>query len=152
MAHPGPNPISEPETIALTNYMDQFKFNLRMYLATHSFGNYLLWPFGFAFNTYVPNWQEHELVGQRWVDKIQETTGTFYRLGNSATILYTANGASDDHAMAYANANLAFTLELTGGGSSGFDFPQDRIFDLVKETFLGYREFALYIGDHYNYD
>ena len=91
---------------------------------------YLLWPFGFDFDLYVKNWKEHDLVGQRWVDKIQETIGTY--------------------ALVYAN--LAFTLELTGGGSSGLDFPQDRIFDVVNETFFGYREFALYIGDHYNYD
>lgn len=120
-----------------------------MYLSTHSFGNYLLWPYGYAFNTFVPNWQEHELVGQRWVDTIFQATGTFYELGNSADLLYTANGASDDHAVAYANAHIAFTLELTGGGSSGFDFPQERVLELSRETFLGYRQFALYIGDTY---
>lgn len=111
-----------------------------------------MWPFGFDFNVYIKNWKEHEEVGQRWVDTINKATGTFYRLGNSADILYTANGASDDHAVAYANANLAFTLELTGGGNEGFDFPQNRAADLARETFLGYREFALYIGEHYNYD
>lgn len=132
--------------------MESFKFNLRMYLSTHSYGNYVLWPFGFAFNTYIQNWREHVEVGQRWVDAINEATGTFYDLGNSADLLYTANGASDDHAVAYANANLAFTLELTGGGRDGFDFPQDRLADLLRETFLGYRQFGLYIGDHYNYD
>lgn len=142
-----------------------------MYLATHSYGNYLLWPFGFDFDVYIKNWKEHEEVGKLWVNTIQEATGTFYLLGNSADILYTANGASDDHAVALANANLAFTLELTGeclvklthltdfdffnalgGGRNGFDFPQDMVHDLVKETFLGYRQFGLYIGSHYNYD
>lgn len=132
--------------------MESFKYNLRLYLSTHTYGNYVLWPFGFDFNVYVKNWKEHELVGQRFVDAIRNATGTSYRLGNSADILYTANGASDDHAVAYANANLAFTLELTGGGANGFDFPQDRINDLVKETFLGYREFGLYIGETYNYE
>lgn len=69
-------------------------------------------------------------------------------MGNSADILYTANGkyfrwswvekpdlflsntgASDDHAVAFANANLAYTLELTGGGKDGFDYPQDKVKD-----------------------
>lgn len=122
-----------------------------MYLSTHSYGNYLLWPFGFDFNVYIKNWKEHEEVGQRWVNTINQATGTNYRLGNSADLLYTANGASDDHAVAYANANLAFTLELTGG-RYGFDYPQDMVADLAKETFLGYREFGLYIGEHYNYE
>lgn len=152
LGYPGPSPISEPETLALTSYMESFKFNLRMYLSTHSYGNYLLWPFGFAFNVYVKNWKEHVEVGQRWVDTVNKATGTFYRLGNSADLLYTANGASDDHALAFANANLAFTLELTGGGSRGFDFPQDMVAALARETFLGYREFGLFIAERYNYD
>lgn len=111
----------------------------------------MLWPFGFEFDVYIKNWKEHILVGQRWVDAIQRATGKFYDLGNSADLLYTANGASDDHAVAFANANLAFTLELTGGGPNGFDFPEEEVFELAKETFLGYREFGLYIGDNYNY-
>lgn len=132
--------------------MESFKHNLRLYLSTHSYGPYVLWPFGFAFDTYVKNWKEHVELGQRWVDAIYAVKETFYVLGNSADLLYTANGASDDHALAYANANLAYTLELTGGGSVGFDFPEDELHDLVTETFLGYREFGLYIGEHYNYD
>jgi hypothetical protein len=52
--------------------------------------------------------------------------------------------------VAFANANLAYTLELTTG--YGFVYPQDMIHDLAKETFLGYRQFGLYIGENYNYD
>jgi hypothetical protein len=142
--------LSEPEIIALTTYMESFKHNLRMYLSTHSYGTMLLWPFGFDF-IYIKNWKEHEEVGRRWYHKVKETTGTEYLLGNSADILYTANGASDDHAVAFANANLAFTLELPGGGRNGFDFPEEEIFQLVQETFLGYREFGLFVGERYNY-
>jgi hypothetical protein len=61
-------------------------------------------------------------------------------------------GASDDFAVSYGNANLAYTLELTGGGNAGFDYPQDMIYDLVQETFIGYREFALYIKERFNYE
>jgi hypothetical protein len=35
-----------------------------------------------------------------------------YEVGNSADILYTANGASDNFALPNANANLAYTIEL----------------------------------------
>jgi hypothetical protein len=41
---------------------------------------------------------------------------------------------------------------LTGGGRDGFDFPQDRINDLVKETYIGYRQFALFIKERFNYE
>lgn len=151
----------------MANYMESFKYNLRLYLATHTYGNYVLWPFGYAFNVYVSNYMEHQIAGQRFVDAIRYTTGTDYLLGNSADLLYTAYGASgkyflkksdasliillaDDFAVAYANAHLAFTLELTGGGQYGFDFPEERIYDLVRETFLGYRALALYIDEHFD--
>ncbi|CRL08319.1 CLUMA_CG021383, isoform A [Clunio marinus] len=142
IGYPGPHALSEPETVALTSYMESFKFNLRLYLSTHSYGDYVLWPFGFASNVYIKNWREHDEVGKLWANAIRAATGKEYRVGNSADILYTANGASDDHAVAHANANLAYTLELTGGGSAGFDFPQDKVYDLAVETFLGYRQFG----------
>lgn len=55
----------------------------------------------------------------------------------------------DDFAIAKANANLAYTLELTTG--SDFRYPEDRIEELVKGTFMGLREFGLYIAETYNY-
>lgn len=131
--------------------MESFKFNLRMYLSTHSYGDLVLWPFGFEFDVYIKNWKQHSQVGQLWADAIFAATGKVYEVGNSADILYTANGASDDHAVAFANADLAYTLELTGGGPNGFDFPEENVFELAQETFLGYRQFGLYIGERYNY-
>jgi hypothetical protein len=61
-------------------------------------------------------------------------------------------GASDDFAAAYAHADFAYTLELTGGGANGFDYPQDKIYDLVRETFIGYRQFGLHIKQRFNFD
>jgi len=149
--HPGPSPVSEPETEALVSYMDGFKHNLKLYLSTHSFGNYVLWPFGFEFDVYIKNWKEHMYVADLFVNEILGATGTSYRPGNSADILYTANGASDDHAVAYANAQLAYTLELTGG-TFGFDYPAELARALAAETFLGYRQMALYIAENYYFD
>lgn len=84
-----------------------------------------------------------------FVNEIKSATETEYLPGNSADILYTANGASDDHAVAYANAQLAYTLELTGGGTFGFDYPAEDAHALAAETFLGYRRMALYIAETY---
>lgn len=128
--------------------MESFKHNLKLYLSTHSYGNYVLWPFGFDFNVYIKNWKEHMYLADLFVNEILGATGTEYEPGNSADVLYTANGASDDHAVAYANAQLAYTLELTGG-SHGFVYPAELAHDLAKETFLGYRRMALYIAENY---
>jgi Zinc carboxypeptidase len=123
-----------------------------MYLSIHSAGPQILWPFGFDFDVYTKNWKEHQLVGNLWADAVYEATGTKFEVGNSADILYTANGASDDFAMAYANANLAYTVELPPSDYNWHDYPQDMVYDLAKGIFFGYRAFGLYIGDNYNYE
>lgn len=90
--HPGPHALSEPETRAVASYMESFKGNLRLYLSTHSYGSYVLWPFGFEFNVYIKNHKEHQLLGEKYANAIRAATGEDYEVGNSADILYTANG------------------------------------------------------------
>lgn len=76
----------------MANYMKGFKHNFRLYLSTHTYGNLVLWPFGFAFDLYIKNHKDHHELGLRFANAIKEATGTDYRVGNSADILYTANG------------------------------------------------------------
>lgn len=151
MLHPGPFPLSEAETLAVANYMDKFKHNLALYVATHSYGPMVLWPYGFAFDLYVNNWNDHQTAGDRWRSAIlaRGADATDYEVGNSADILYTANGASDDHAISIGRAKMAFTVELPQRGNTGFVYPEEFIYDLVQETFIGYRELGLYIAETY---
>lgn len=44
---------------------------------------------------------------------------------------------------------LVYTLELTRGGATGFDFPESQIGGLVRETFHGYRAIGLHIAQNY---
>jgi hypothetical protein len=148
--HPGPFALSEEETFAVARYMDTFKTNFALYLATHSYGPMVLWPFGFEFDLYINNWRDHQEAGEKWKEAVLGGGGEDYEVGNSADILYTANGASDDYAIAMTKAKMAYTLELPGGGTRGFDFPEEQIYDLVKSTFLGYQAFGHYIAEKYN--
>lgn len=90
--YPGAYGFSEPETVAMGKYMVSFKDNLRLYLSTHSAGNYILWPFGFKFDGYVKNYKEHQKLGERVANVVRNATGTDYLTGNAADILYTATG------------------------------------------------------------
>lgn len=132
--------------------MKTFSYNLRLYFSVHSAGAQILWPFGFDFGVYVKNWKEHAAVGKLWADAVFESTGTVYEVGNSADVLYLANGASDDYSLAYANANLAYTIELPPSDYNWHDYPQDMAFGLAKGTFSGYRALGLYIGERFNYE
>jgi hypothetical protein len=90
--YPGDFALSEPETAAVAKYMESFKTNLRLYLSTHTYGAYVLWPFGFAMDVYIKNHKEHQVLGDKYANAIFNATGRRYRVGNSADVLYTANG------------------------------------------------------------
>lgn len=93
----------------------------------------------------IANWQEHDDLGQRFANAIFQTYGTRYTVGNSAILLYPAYGASDDYA-ASLGVNLAYTIELPGGGVLGFDLPPSRIANVVHETWMGFQEMLKYVG------
>lgn len=44
----GDRPLSEPETQIIDNIMEKIKHECKLYLTLHSFGNYLLYPWGFT--------------------------------------------------------------------------------------------------------
>lgn len=105
----------------------------------------------YFFNTFiirsirVENYQDHIDVGKLARYAIYERHGTYFELGNSAEILYIASGASDDYAIGGANIPMAFTVELPGGGTGGFDIEPERIQEVLIETYPGIREFGKYI-------
>lgn len=130
--------------------MESFNHNLKLYIATHSYGPLVLWPWGFQFNLPVANWREHDALGNAFVDAARAAGNEDdWEVGNGADVLYISFGASDDFAMAYGKAKLGYTIELPSAGH-GFEYPQDMIERLVKEMFMGYRAMGLYIGDRYH--
>lgn len=142
--------MSEAETFAENNYMTQYRPNVRMYISVHSWGDMVLWPWGYVGSPgWISNWQYHNEVGQNWADAIRAATGKNYVVGNIADILGNAFGASDDHMSGEQGVNLSYTLELTGGGSTGFDFPESQIGNLNRESYHGYAAFSLYVARTY---
>lgn len=90
-------------------------------MSVHSWGDMVLWPWGFSGSTgWISNWQYHQDVGMLWHDAVRAATGKVYRVGNIADILGNAFGASDDHMSGGQGVELVYTLELTGGGLTGF--------------------------------
>lgn len=118
-----------------------------MYISVHSFGDMVLYPWGYSGSPgWITNWQHHHNIGVLWANAIRQATGKQYVVGNIADILGNAFGASDDHMSGVHGIEIVYTLELTGGGQTGFDFPEAQIGSLVRETFWGYRAFSLYVG------
>lgn len=114
----------------------------------HSYGQYLLYPWGYTDS--LPD-DAHELNGLavRVEKAIREIRGTRYKIGSSTNVLYAAAGGSDDWAKAVAGIQLSYTIELPGGGSSGFDLPPSKILKVVSETFEGVKVYQRYIQEKF---
>lgn len=49
----GPTPFSEPESIAVNNYLEQHHSEFDIYLSFHSYGHQILFPFGHTYDRIV---------------------------------------------------------------------------------------------------
>jgi len=112
----GPSPGSEPETQAMIGLMDEI--HPVFHISYHSFGQLLLYPFGFQVNT--PSADDPIYVAWAGTDKKPAVPGFDPGVGAD---LYTTNGEQTDFAAA-EEGSLAMTPELSeGNDQNGFEFP-----------------------------
>lgn len=130
--------------------MMQFKYKLKVYVSMHSYSSFLLFPYSFDF-VYINNWRQHQELCQIYVDTINRITRFKpYTYGHSASEFYLANGVSDDFVIGKAKAKMSIVIELPEGGRHGYDFPEEDIDDLVKETFEGLKQIGIYVGNSFH--
>ena len=112
----GTSPGSEPETQAMIGLIEDI--HPVFHISYHSFGQLLLYPFGFQVNT--PSADDPIYVAWAGTDKKPAVQG--FNPGVGAD-LYTTNGEQTDWAAA-DEGSLAITPELSeGNDQNGFEFP-----------------------------
>jgi hypothetical protein len=130
----GPAPFSEPETRAIRDLL--IDTHPTYHISYHSFGELLLYPFGFQVNT--PSADDPIYVAWAGTDKKPAVQG--YNPGVGAD-LYTTNGEQTDYAAA-VQGSLAITPELgEGNQNSGFEFPDSE--GEIQHEFLINKDFAV---------
>lgn len=144
----GPEPFSEPETTALKNFILKYQDQLKLYLTFHSYGQYILYPWGYT-SDLPEDVDELDSLGRKVNDAIRAVDGTRYTVGSSTNVLYAAAGGSDDWAKGVAGVQLSYTIELPGGGMGGFDLPPSEILDVCVETFEGVKVYLKHIEDKF---
>lgn len=141
---------SEPEVQIISNLLRENRNNIKLYLAVHSYGDYLLYPFGFNKGIHNENEANLQSLGIRVASAIRRVNASRnYVVGNSASALYPASGASDDFAAGAVGIDYAYTVELSGGGNQGFDLEPSKIQTVSNEIFAGYREYAIWVGENF---
>ncbi|SMY25063.1 unnamed protein product [Zymoseptoria tritici ST99CH_1A5] len=127
-----------PENKALVSQMTgvSAKQPIALYLDFHSYGNYLLSPYGYTAS--VPaNSASQVSLAQKAGAAIKAVYGTEYTVGPSGATLYPTTGSSADFATDIAKAKYAYAIELRDKGQNGFVLPPDQIVPTGQEVLAG---------------
>ncbi|KAH8257211.1 hypothetical protein KR038_005831 [Drosophila bunnanda] len=143
----GETAFSEPETQIIRDLLLGLSGRGKFYLTLHSYGNYLLYPWGWT-SDLPSTWRDNHEVAQAGADAITSATGTKYTVGSSTNVLYAAAGGSDDYAFGVAKFPVSITMELPAGGT-GFNPNTNQIQSFVAETWVGIRAMAKKVVDKY---
>ncbi|XP_070517045.1 carboxypeptidase B isoform X2 [Cardiocondyla obscurior] len=133
--YPGSKLFSEPETDAIRNFFEASSANFKAYVSFHSYGQYILYPWGYD-QRLPPDYLDLDKAGRQMAEAMKKATGdkTSYTVGNSAITLYPAAGGSDDWAKALLKIKYTYTVELRDTGRHGFILPARYIIPTAKEA------------------
>ncbi|XP_037038852.1 zinc carboxypeptidase-like [Bradysia coprophila] len=129
----GPYAFSEVETRALSDFLAPIGRQINIYLSFHSYGQYILFPYGHTRDEVT---EYHDImtdVGNATREGFAQFNGTEYVVGTTAAALYVASGTSVDWAFNEFDIPIGYTFEFRGG-SYGFVLPADQILPNCYET------------------
>lgn len=87
----GPSVFSEKESQTSRDVMRDLKANCKFFLTLHSYGKYLLYPWGYS--TDLPeNWKVVDGVARAGADAMNKATGVKYTIGSASNALYSVSG------------------------------------------------------------
>ncbi|PIO74237.1 zinc carboxypeptidase [Teladorsagia circumcincta] len=129
--------LSEPEVMGLAAAILERRNEIRGYIALHSFGQDILYPWGHKVNEYPPDVEDLKSMANGIAAAIYSVYGTRYLVSNSAAGLYPASGAADDWAKSIG-VKYSFTFELSPTTMEpGFLLPEAHIPQVTRETMEG---------------
>lgn len=84
----GESPWSEPESKALSEYLTSIKDKFSVYLSFHSYGQWLLSPYGHSEVEFPENYDDLQEIGAAFAGAIKNLVyGTDYVYGSTASVL-----------------------------------------------------------------
>ncbi|XP_045777022.1 uncharacterized protein LOC123875314 [Maniola jurtina] len=128
----GPAPFSEPESRAISTYVDRLNAQGRMiyYFSFHSYQQLILIPFSHVSGQDVllaKNYADMYEIAIRGAERISRRHSTSYRVGVSADLLYLMSGTSFDWVKNATNIPVSLLIELRDLGQYGFLLPPEQI-------------------------
>jgi len=121
----GSAPFSEPETKALSDYINTLADRLEFYFPLHSYSQLVLLPYGVDYP--LPEHNQYMEIGGRASRALEQRYGTKFIVGNVVDLLYVASGGSFDWVKGVHNTKLVLEYELRDKGTYGFLLPAAQI-------------------------
>ncbi|XP_030380291.1 carboxypeptidase B [Scaptodrosophila lebanonensis] len=140
--------FDQPEAQMLRDVMLHYSGRLTWYLSLHSYGNYILLPWGHT-KELPEGYDDMFYVADAGAMAIVQATNGIYTYGSAYHVLYATSGDSTDYAVGVANVSAAMTLELPAGGFVGFDPWVSQIEGILTETWIGVHAMALEVIRRY---
>ncbi|KAF2258954.1 hypothetical protein CC78DRAFT_525474 [Lojkania enalia] len=128
-----------PENKGLVAHVNSLRDSkgLTLYIDFHSYGQYILWPYGYNCNVVVDNDAQHRSLATRAASAIRAVSGTRYTIGPACSTLYATTGDSTDYTDAVGQSTYSYTYELRDTGNYGFTLPASQIQPTIRETWEG---------------
>ncbi|XP_047476136.1 carboxypeptidase B-like [Penaeus chinensis] len=133
----GTEPFSEPETKALRDAMTRVKDQLKLVLCLHSYGQQLLYPWGYSTMDVAPHTDDLVREGKVFAEAAQYSDNTSYAVVNAASGLYVASGTTSDWSLGALGVKYSYTLELRDEGEQGFLLDPSNIVPCTEEVRAG---------------
>ncbi|XP_065358302.1 zinc carboxypeptidase-like [Calliphora vicina] len=134
----GPKAFSEPEADALAKFVTSIKDKINIYLSFHSYGQYLLSPYGHTAEEFPENYDDILTIGKAFHDAIAGLAyKTEYRYGSTSSVLYVASGSSVDWVFNTLDVKIGYTIEYRDKGRYGFVLPPVQILPNCEELMAG---------------
>ena len=134
----GERALSEPESAALARFMSKRKNTIDMYLTVHSYGQMILYPWGYDAKAVARDKGELHSMAQVGARAMSAK----YKIGHSAAVTYETSGSSDDWAKAVAGVKYSYTVELPDTGKYHFILPESKIPGTVRDAVRAFKAMA----------
>jgi hypothetical protein len=121
----GTSAFSEPETKALSDYINAIADRLVFYFPFHSYSQLVLLPYGVIHP--LPEHDQWMEIGTRAKQALAQRYGTQFIVGNIVELLYVASGGSVDWVKGVHDTKLVLEYELRDKGTYGFLLPANQI-------------------------
>jgi murein tripeptide amidase MpaA len=125
--------------LAQINTLASSPAGIKLYIDWHSYGQYILTPYGYSCSAVATNQAAHDALAAGTGDAIRASGGTIWTTGPSCTTLYATSGSSTDYLSDVAGAEFSLTIELRDRGSLGFVLPASQIRPSGQEQWEGMR-------------